>query len=262
MDRRSFLKSGAVATAATTLGTAGLFTSAASAEATPGVYGGADLSGWETVVGDGIYARPGQAGVSANDIVTRHFGSHSELQANLGQRGIMAHNIAFKRLIDDLALERRHEASYEFRIPFLPTAGGEFNAQTFEGGFFIWDGGGKRKDNGLGFQWVLNPWMDDYGWIFKWSMSNAGWKRVVRIEPDTEWHRFSCVVDPRDRVAELAIDGVEIDLTYTQRHKPDSWGTETAARLQAEIISLDPGSNESAPMHKAEVRNWQWEWSD
>ncbi len=261
MDRRRFLQTSAAATAATTLSAGGLFTSAAGAAVLPTVYSGIDLAGWEMVVGDGIYAKPGHDPVSLSDIATRNFGTHSELQANIAQRGIMAHNITFKRLIDDLLLQQRHVASYEFRMPFLPTSRGEFNAQTFEGGFFIWDGGGKRKDNGLGFQWVLNPWMEDYGWIYKWSMSSAGWRRVLRIEPDTEWHRFDCVVDARTREASLEIDGLTIDRAYTQRHKPDYWGTETAARLQVEMISLDPGPNESAPMHKIEVRNWRWELS-
>ncbi|MEQ9163805.1 MAG: hypothetical protein RLN74_13925, partial [Ilumatobacter fluminis] len=30
------------------------------------------------------------------------------------------------------------------------------------------------------------------------------------------------------------------------------------ARLQAEIVSVWPGSNQSVPAHRAEFRNWAW----
>lgn len=250
------------ATAAAVVGIGAVDITAAGASVQPKSYSGANLLGWETVVGDGILARPGQAGVSMSDIATNHLATHSELQANIQSRGVMAHNICFKRIIDDMALSYRHAASFEFRLPFIPDHGDQSqNAQTFEGGMFIWDGSGDRRDHGLGFQWLLNPWMAEYGQIYKWSMSHAGWRPVVRLEPDTAWHAVSIELDPRSKLAELYIDDLHIDRVYTRRRKAEVWGQETAARLQAEIISLDPGSNDVAPAHRAEVRNWTWDWT-
>jgi hypothetical protein len=79
------------------------------------------------------------------------------------------------------------------------------------------------------------------------------------MEPDNEWHRFEARVDHNRNNASLWIDGEIISAAYTRRTKPDSWGTETAARLQVEAISLDPGSAMAAPMQTVDVRNWTWD---
>ncbi len=259
MKRRNFLL-GAAATS-TLVATNVLGIGTAQAVASPRRLEGANLTGWETVVGDGLLVKPGQAPVSLSDIGTRHFSDHSKLQANVLERDVMAHNITFKRQIDDQALDFRHKASFQFRLPEVPrTTNLHWNAQTFEGGFFIWDGSGDRRDHGLAFQWVLNPWSPEYGMVQKWHQSNRGWKPVTFVQPDTQWHTVKIELDPRSRFAELCLDDVCIDRVYTRRVKPESWGSETAARLQAEIISLDPGPNQSAPAHTAEVRNWTWDW--
>jgi hypothetical protein len=49
------------------------------------------------------------------------------------------------------------------------------------------------------------------------------------------------VFDFRRETTELKIDGRHYPSSFSQTKKPASWGTETAARLQAEIISLNPG---------------------
>jgi hypothetical protein len=223
---------------------------------------GADLAGWETVVGDGIYARPGLAPVSISDIATVDYGTYSSLLANVERRPVMAHNIAFKRLIDDNLFDYTHDCSYEFRTPDLdiPTRPGT-KAQTVEGGLFVWDGSRTRRDYGLGFQWVLNPSDPKFGAIQTWFMSNnnGGWRTVAYKEPDNEWHRFEARIDHKRNNASLWIDGEKISSAYTRRKKPDSWGTETAARLQVEGISLAPGSLMAAPMHTVDVRNWAWD---
>ncbi len=260
MNRRTFLG----VMGATTLSAATLSMDHALAQETtralsPMSLSGTDLAGWETVVGDGIYARPGVAAVAIGDMATIDYGTHSALLANVNQRPIMAHNIAFNRLIDDTLFDYIHDCSYEFRMPNLdtPTNPG-VKAQTVEGGLFVWDGGATRRDYGLGFQWVLNPWDPKFGSIQTWSMSNAAWRTTGFIEPDNAWHTFEASIDHNRNRATLLLDGQEISSAYTRRQKPDYWGTETAARLQVEAISLDPGSAASAPTHTVDVRNWTW----
>ncbi|MFT7601134.1 MAG: hypothetical protein ACI8TP_004085 [Acidimicrobiales bacterium] len=256
MNRRTFL----AATGVTGLGLtmSGLGTGAAAAQETDSVsIGGTDLQGWETVVGDGLYVAAGELPVSLADIETHDLGTHSELVTNVRERNIMAHNIAFKRVIDDSLLNASHTCSYEFRLPVVPSINNASrNGQTVEGGFFVWDGAATRRDYGLGFQWILNPWDPQVGGIQKWHMS--GWKTTHYVEPDSEWHRIDIEVDPRTRVACLMFDGIEIDTVYTRRQKPGYWGTEIAGRLQVEAISLFPDDGPNAPQHIVEARNWQW----
>jgi hypothetical protein len=266
MKRRMFLGAmgastvGALAAAVQGAAVQGASVQGASPALEPVNLAGADLAGWETVVGDGIYARPGLAPVSISDIATVDYGTQSALLVNVERRPIMAHNIAFKRLIDDNLFDYTHDCSYEFRLPDLdtPTHAGT-KAQTVEGGLFVWDGSGTRRDYGLGFQWVLNPWDPKFGAIQTWFMSNSAWRTTAYMEPDNEWHRFEARVDHNRNNASLWIDGEIISAAYTRRTKPDSWGTETAARLQVEAISLDPGSAMAAPMQTVDVRNWTWD---
>lgn len=261
MNRRTFLGvTGATVLGAITMTAEGAWAQSAPGALSPMNFAGSDLTGWETVVGDGIYAPVGVAPVALSDIATINAGIQSSLLTNVKERPIMAHNIAFKRIIDDTLFDFKHRAAYEFRMPNLdtPTNPG-IKAQTVEGGFFVWDGGNTRRDHGLGFQWVLNPWDPDYGAIQTWSMNSVGWKVNGYLEPDTEWHLFECNIDHQQNRAYILIDGEEFATAYTQRRKPSHWGTETAARLQVEAISLDPGTQTSAPTHTVDVRNWTWD---
>lgn len=231
------------------------------AAAGPTVVGGTDLSGWQTVVGDGLWVGPGQAPVTLADISTQHLGSHSVLAANVGKRGVMAHNITFVRRS---ALPHRnllHTAEVEFRLPQLPTTSNwSYNAQTLEVGLFVWDGPDTRTDYGIAIQWVLNPWVPEFGSIRVWSQNQAGpaWKAVDTLVPDTDWHHLALLYRPDTSNATLRIDNdpIAIDETITNKH--DDWGTTIDGRFQVEIVSVWPGSNASVPAHRAEFRNWSW----
>lgn len=223
---------------------------------------GADLSDWEIEVGDGIWTADGEQAVTRADIETAHLGDRSRLQANVAERAIMAHNITFRRILDETALGFLHLASFEFRVPtLLDPANPSTGAQTFEGGFFIWDGGGTRREIGLAYQWVLNPWHRDFGWVQRWSHETQAWAKAGYLKPDTEWHTATFLLDPENQVAVACLDDYCVDNVYTELPKSADWGRETATRFQAEIISLDPGPKSKAPSHAAEVRDWSWEWS-
>src|SRR6185503_13029848 len=81
---------------------------------------GKDLEGWTVDLGDALYARLGEAPVDLTDIETAHLRKYSELSANIKRRIIMAHNVTFKRIIDENVLRYSHECAYQFRLPYLP----------------------------------------------------------------------------------------------------------------------------------------------
>ncbi|WP_338256757.1 hypothetical protein [Dictyobacter halimunensis] len=227
-------------------------------------YGGKNFAGWDTVVGDGIYAAPGEAPVSTSDIETDNLPDYSLLQANIQRRVIMAHNITYKKIIDSQALTAAHEVGYTFRLPYLPsTSNTSENAQTLEGGLFVWDGANTRLDYGAAFQWRLNPWAPDFGKLYAWQANaDAGhWAEIGYLKPDTAWHHLEIRLDIQARQAILNVDNIQDTSAFSSVTKPADWGTEVAARLQAEIISIDPRpSNQIRALHQGEFKNWHWNW--
>jgi hypothetical protein len=260
VSRRRFLSVTALAAGASVLGAqaAGAATAAAAVSTQPlWQASGSDLSDWETVLGDAVYTAPDQAAVSGNDISTVDSGAFSTLVANTARRGVMAHNITFKRVVDTTLFDSVHTVGFQFRLPYLPTVNGwPDNAQTVEGGFFIWDGGATRRDYGLAFQWVLNPWQSNVGTLNIWT--GSGWQSTGYLAPDTGWHSARMTLDRRNTAATMTIDGSVQPTALTTTPKASDWGTETAARLQTEIVSLWPGDNAVAPSHRAQFRNWSW----
>ena len=223
-------------------------------------YSGTDFSGWSTVVGDGLYEAPGEPMVALSDIATHHYGTYTQLQANVARRRIMAHNITFRRINDDEALRFIHTFEFSFRLPYLPsTANTELNAQTLEGGQFVWDGSATRLDYGIGFQWSLNPW-DRFGELRCWTDIGGGlWQAVGELTPDTAWHRLRMVVDYPRQTTALVIDQAHFPCRFTGTPKTN-WGREIAAGAQIEIVSLYPGPTGPGALHKADFREWVWSW--
>ena len=226
------------------------------------IYQAQDLNGWEVALGDGLYTAPNQPPVAPSDIETIHLGTQSELRANTTMRGVMAHNITFKRIIDENALSYIHLSEYEFRLPFIPsTVSWPSNAQTLEASFFVWDGIQTRLDYGMAFQWILNPWLSSFGTIRVWTDLNGGeWHDAGYLAPDMGWHRMQMVVDYQQQSTALLIDGFPFLSAFAVIPKPATWDHHVAARLAAEIISLYPGNSGAAPMHVAEFRHWRWRW--
>jgi hypothetical protein len=224
----------------------------------PRVYHGQNLSGWILSLGDALYAAPGEAPVVLGDIQTQDNNNHSLLRANVNVRRIMAHNITFKRFIGADAFNYDHHCQYQFRIPYTPSQDNVgLNPQTVEGGLFIWDG--LASDIGLAWQWVLNPWQNDYGTIMTWGGDNVEWQPVGYLRPDTRWHTVQLILNTTSEIAQLRIDGRDYSAPYSVTSK-SGFGTEIAARLQAEIISLFPSESGLGALHEAQFRNWSWRW--
>jgi hypothetical protein len=240
-------------------------TASAQSDAPGREFHGSDLSGWKRCLGDGVYTAPGEAPVNAGDIDTLNLGSYSELQANIHAQRIMAHNITTRRIKDRLGLSYRFNGSFQFRLPYLPEKGDyDLNAQTLEGGMFVWDGAVTRLDYGLGFQWMLNPGgaIDaDFGTMRCWTSTGGGrWENVGYLEPDTSWHTAGLLFDLQQQTTSFTIDDQHYPTCFTATPKPASWGREIAPGLQMEIISLFPGERGRGALHKAEFKDWIWTW--
>jgi hypothetical protein len=229
---------------------------------TPREYRGGNLADWEVVVGDGIYAASGEPPVSLEDIESQHLDGLTLLRANIRYRRIMAHNITFKRIQDDWAFEFAHTAGFRFRLPYLPTPDRlDLNAQSLEGCLFVWDGGHTRLDYGAGFQWLLNPWDARFGQVNRWSDTNGGeWVPTGYLPPDTEWHSLAIMVDYPTRMTAMWIDDRFYPVGFAATQKPDYWGSQTEARLAAEIISIYPEPGGLGSLHQAEFKDWFWSW--
>jgi len=271
-NRRRFLQTGAIAALAGLMAAPRVNASSTAENVVTGKsFGGTDLLGWDTVLGDGIFNALGEPPVTVADIATVHQGSYSELQANIFKRQIMAHNITVNRMVDAAAFSFIHHFGFKFQLPYLPaTTNTELNAQTLEGGLFIWDGSGTRLDYGLAFQWMLNPWGGNdfaFGDLRCWTDNeSAPWQKVGQIDPTTvwgegedDWHEVEMVLDFQRQTTSLKIAGARYPSQFTAIPKPADWGTETAPGIQVEIISLWPGDGEGT-LHKARFKDWYWIW--
>ncbi|MFI7602149.1 hypothetical protein [Actinoplanes sp. NPDC049681] len=221
---------------------------------------GADLSGWQTILGGSTFAATGQEPVTGTDVSADDRRSYTSLQSNVGRRGVMADALSYTRSTGASMMNAIHKAGYSFQLPSVPsTAGGALNAQTVEGGMFVWDGANTRLDNGAAFQWVLNPWLPNFGQIRVWSDTNGGtWIPAGYLKPDTAWHSVTFQVNPMQQQVEVTLDGSVVAAPYTKLPKA-SWGSDVSARLQVEAISLWPGSAAtSAPAHEVLVKDWSW----
>jgi hypothetical protein len=176
----------------------------------------------------------------------------------------MAHNVTYLRIPDVLGLSYIYTGGFQFRLPFIPEMGNfELNAQSLEGGMFVWDGAATRLDYGLAFQWILNPWDTEdakFGTMRCWTDTGDGqWDNVGYLEPDTAWHEVKLVLDIQRQTTAFLIDGSHFPTCFTSTPKPADWGAEIAPGLQVEIVSLYPGEVNGA-LHKAEFRDWYWNW--
>lgn len=220
-------------------------------------YQGANLSGWEVVVGDA--ASPCQPRVELSDIETANFTDYSEVRANIrARREIMAHNITFKRFFDDRVLDFVHICEYKFRLPYLPaTSNPHFNGQTIEGQIALWDGQTSKRLRSVAYQWIVNPyWI--IGTLQCWTP--RGWQPIGTIPVDTQWHTIRMVIDPRRETTSLQIDASYYPSCFVKEPKPN-FGPDVSAVLAAEAVSIDPGAQCNGGMpHKAQFKDWMWTW--
>jgi hypothetical protein len=219
---------------------------------------GKNLAGWKVVVGDAVQHAEPEPPVAISDLITVHKSDHSELRANVKRREIMAHNITYMQDKNDDNLTAIHACRFQFRMPDRPepNASADWLGETIEGGFFVWDGKNTRLDYGLAFQWVVNPWDKRAGNINSWA--HTRWVRQTRLEFDTEWHEVWMVLDIQKQTASMVIDGMPVPTMFSKTPKAAGWEKNTVARLQAEIVSINPGPSHMKTAHRTQFRNWSW----
>jgi len=266
ITRRDFLKVGTTVLASGLASIKIMPSQAKSIEVASKIYQGSNMAGWLVELGDAIYAAPGEPPVENADIKTVHRVGYSETRANVLRRVIMAHNITFKRITDPIAFNYIHTCSFSFRLPYLPMMdpNATLNGQTLECGIFIWDGLNKKRDYGMAFQWIVNPWGDGKipaGTLRVWT--GKGWMRVGRLPLDNKWHTAQMVVDFKRKGTLLLIDNKYQLSRYSITIKePDfSWSNTVDARFQVEAISIDPRpDNTIKAMHRVQFKDWKWLW--
>ncbi len=224
---------------------------------------GTDLSEWTEYVGDG-----GTGDTTKNDILTEHFGTYSELQANINQRDISAHNFNEYKIFDDATLLlQTHSIQYQFRIPYTPNVQNEVrNPQTIEGGFYIYDGQTTRQTYSVLFQWMLTPFVNDCStWemsdVRVWNpnlLSNEKWNKVGQLPINTNWHTLNIVCDFPRQLVKVTIDNIVFPACIGINDAPSFFWSDISAGITAEIISVDPIAAEKGMLHVAEFRDWSW----
>lgn len=231
-----------------------------SASPTAREFGGANLAGWTTAVGDAT--RPGMGQVTEADIATVHFPDYSELRANVASRAdIMAHNMTYRKELDAACLEMVHVCEYQFQLPYLPATGNtDRNGQTIEGAISLWDGQDTRRLTVVGWQWIVNPFWES-GTLNCWTPGKA-WQKVGSLPvDDTDWHTIRLVLDPVRRTAAMQFDGVTFPTCAAGHDGPPDFGSDVSATLAAEAISIDPGDSLlGGKLHEVRFRNWSWVW--
>lgn len=264
MQRREFLKKSAAVAGLAAAGGLALPATASAAQDAPRfvMREGSDLAGWNTVLGDGVGSPREGHRARRSDVDRIDHGTHSELVGNANRRPVMAHAIAFTRLWNMPSFANKHHGTAHFRIPVVPTMQNwdRFAIQTVEVGVFVWDGPSTRLDYGVAMQWVLNPWIPEFGDLRAWTQNENGpeWVTVGHLEPDTEWHEVDMSYRPDGHGTELRVDGTdyEVEETFTVKH--DHWGRTIDGRFQLEVVSCWPGEHDEIAPARAEFRDWSW----
>ncbi|MBI3151995.1 MAG: twin-arginine translocation signal domain-containing protein [Chloroflexi bacterium] len=260
INRRDFLKVGGAVLAGGLVSAKFNPVQAAEAESVSLIQG-VNLQGWTLAKGD---AECPDGAVNDNDIKTIHQTGYSELRANVLKRAIMAHNITYKKVINPALLNYFHSCSVLFRLPYLPQqdTSATTNGQTVECGIFVWDGPNTRRDYGMAFQWLINPWGDQedpQGTIRVWN--GTGWIHVGQKPVDTQWHTLKMAVDLKRKTTLLTIDNKFYPSQYSITTKSPTWGTTVDARFQVEAVSINPcPDNIMKAMHRVQYKNWKWLW--
>lgn len=226
---------------------------------------GPTMAGWEVVLGDALYAAPGEPPVTLDDIRTASDASKTTLYANIHARPIMAHNITTDwRYGPDLDTRAQSFAT-DVRLPYLPSTSpsAAYDPQTIEMSLLGWNGTTHVAPT-CAVQWRLNPWDADQTALAFWEPDGTGgshWVDEQRLAIDTDWHRWRLDLDPATDTCTITIDGAATTSAIGPTPKPPTWTSRHGASVTVEIISIYPGTGPNPTggrEHYAEFRNWVW----
>jgi hypothetical protein len=248
---------------------------------TPGyvrVEGGHNFSDFKLLVGANNGSSDGRA-VNRSDvnwIVNAHA---MTLRANIAKRGALAHALAYVPQPTDMTATQT--ASYTFSTPTASEATAKYKGETVEGALWVWDGANTRKDYGVAWQWLQNPYSGKTGQLRVWK--DGVWTATgLVVAPDTADHTVAMVVNPTTQVATITFDGVNLptalqtvkhnvarsaaDLTESKGY--EDFGNDTTVRLQAEVVSMWTGNEGDAQGGHDDGRNdrpayseWRASWT-
>ena len=223
---------------------------------------GTDFRTWQTMLGDGVCAAIDERPVQDSDVQTLHLGDHSRLEANPDGRNIQAHNITYLSAVNANALGFRHTFSFQFRAPSIPIKNQpETYTQNLEGSIQLWDGTNSRRDFIVAFSWILNPFANP-GTVQTWRADDdqGHWQDAGFLKPDTQWHTAELILEPRQNLAKLRIDGQTMHASFTRTTRPTHWATKTDARITIEGSSVWVCEGGQGMPMQAEFKDWRWRW--
>ncbi len=221
-------------------------------------YSGRNLQNWSVALGDSLFVSGGAQPVSANDIDTRHYYDYSSVEANINRRGVMAHNLTFKQITDAKAVHVTHRAVFIFNLPAKPSRQNKnYSVHAVECGLFIRDGSTTKKQFGVLFRWIVNPWREDLGRIYVWD--GAEWRPETVLQPDSLQHTVTFILDRMDKTGSIQIDDHKIAGACSETTLPGS-GTGITSRLQFGVLNPFPPESDVHPAASVYFKNWKWEW--
>lgn len=235
-------------------------------------YGGNNLEDFEYSLGDANYHCPDENKVIKKDLNKEDLDGYTELWSNINNRKVMAHNMShlgtdkLKRegeIYDTDLIPFRHTFRFNFKLPYLPSKSNpKLNPQTIEGHMRLYDGRGKynnkkeRRLYGVGFQWILNPWVENH--INVWEYDD--WKKLKTKKPDQRWHEVQMVLSPLQEEIEVYFDEEPLKCRSVEDEVPEFFGRDMSAWVAAETINAYPNCDLDASFkHYSLFKDWEWE---
>jgi hypothetical protein len=143
-----------------------------------------------------------------------------------------------------------YQYSGEFRIPVLPVPdlSQVENPQAIHLMIQFWDGRNQLlplNDHTLegAIYWDLNPWNVDYGKIKIYALPLDLIDTGLYLQPDTQWHRFSLVIDLNyQKYVSISIDDQSLYLSEVGLAQVyhDDWGNDLSIGLTTESMATWP----------------------
>jgi len=221
-------------------------------------YSGRNLQNWEVTLGDSLLTIADQAPVGLNDIRTRHYYDYTSVDANINHRGIMAHNLTFKQIVDVKAIQVTHRAAFIFKLPTKPSRQNKnSNGHAVECGLFIQDGSTTQKQYAVLFRWIINPWRNDFGRVYIWN--DAEWQSGSILQPDSLQHTVTFVLDRIDKKGTIQIDKLKFAGVFAETPLTES-SSGITAKLQFGVTNPFPPETGVNPTATVIFKNWKWEW--
>ena len=192
---------------------------------------------------------------SQEDASISSFTGYGEVTSNAREVNTYVNAIGFKKFIEVFPDNKPitlgvYRYSGEFRLPVLPSPdlSQRENPQAIHLMIQFWDGRNEllpMNDQTLEgtIYWDLNPWNADAGKIKVYAYPLDLIDTGLYLQPDTEWHRFSLVVDLNNqKFVSITIDDQTVYLSNIGLAQVyhDDWGDDLSLSLTTESMAAWP----------------------